>query len=81
MPTRNTTVPPRAALGATHASRIPLGTLPVAAPRERTDPLIRRLALDRLRDLRDDGVTAEYVGRMYGVTGDRILQLEDELRR
>ena len=29
--------------------------------------LIRRLAADRLRDLRDDGVTVAYLARMYGV--------------
>lgn len=29
--------------------------------------LLRRLACDRLRDLRDDGVTVGYIARMYGV--------------
>src|SRR5688500_7390834 len=29
--------------------------------------LLRRLACDRLRDLRDDGVTVGYMARMYGV--------------
>lgn len=29
--------------------------------------LLRRLATDRLRDLRDDGVTVGYMARMYGV--------------
>lgn len=29
--------------------------------------LLRRLASDRLRDLRDDGVTVAYMARMYGV--------------
>lgn len=29
--------------------------------------LLRRLACDRLRDLRDDGVTLAYMARMYGV--------------
>jgi hypothetical protein len=29
--------------------------------------LLRRLAADRLRDLRDDGVTVSYMARMYGV--------------
>ncbi|MBW3571237.1 MAG: hypothetical protein KY467_09030 [Gemmatimonadetes bacterium] len=29
--------------------------------------LLRRLASDRLRDLRDDGVTVAYIARMYGV--------------
>ena len=29
--------------------------------------LLRRLACDRLRDLRDDGVTVGYMARMYDV--------------
>ena len=29
--------------------------------------LLRRLAGDRLRDLRDEGVTVGYMARMYGV--------------
>jgi hypothetical protein len=62
------------------ANRIPLGPLPVVAARDRLDPLVRRLALDRLRDLRDDGVTREYVGRIYGVSAERIRELERELR-
>ncbi|MQA92541.1 MAG: hypothetical protein GEU90_20355 [Gemmatimonas sp.] len=45
------------------------------------DRLIRRLALDRLRDLRDDGVTMAYIGRMYGVSGERMEAVETELRR
>jgi hypothetical protein len=51
------------------ASVTPIRPLPIAA-----DPadaaraaLLRRLASDRLRDLRDDGVTVGYMARMYGV--------------
>jgi hypothetical protein len=46
----------------------------------RNDRLIRTLALDRLRDLRDDGVTLDYIGRMYGVSGERIAAVERDLR-
>lgn len=35
--------------------------------------LLRRLACDRLRDLRDDGVTVGYVARMYGVE-QRVME-------
>lgn len=35
--------------------------------------LLRRLAADRLRDLRDDGVTVGYVARMYGVE-QRVME-------
>ena len=44
------------------------------------ESLIRTLALDRLRDLRDDGVTRNYMGRMYGVSGECMERLEGELR-
>jgi hypothetical protein len=56
-------------------------TLSLVPARSAHEPLLRALALDRLRDLRDDGVTLDYVGRMYGVSGDRVRQLEEELRR
>jgi hypothetical protein len=42
---------------------------------------VRTLALDRIRELHDDGVTMEYVGRMYGVSGEYLEDLETELRR
>jgi hypothetical protein len=42
----------------------PLDADPAAAVRA---GLLRRLAGDRLRDLRDDGVTVGYMARMYGV--------------
>lgn len=40
------------------------------APEE--DTLVLRLAADRLRELRDDGVTLDYVARMYGVGAERM---------
>jgi hypothetical protein len=47
----------------------PLRSLPAHPdPREAARAaLLRRLAADRLRDLRDDGVSGAYVARMYGV--------------
>ncbi|MEX2570938.1 MAG: hypothetical protein WD737_06505 [Gemmatimonadota bacterium] len=53
----------------------------VASSASPHEALIRRLALDRLRDLHDDGVTMDYIGRMYGVSGPRMREIEDELRR
>jgi hypothetical protein len=44
------------------------------------EALVRTLALDRIRELHDDGVTMEYVGRMYGVSGEYLADLESELR-
>lgn len=52
----------------------------VGGQRPQSDRLIRRLALDRLRDLHDDGVTMDYIGRMYDVSGERIAALERDLR-
>jgi hypothetical protein len=43
---------------------LPLDADPADAARAK---LLRRLACDRLRDLRDDGVTVGYMARMYGV--------------
>jgi hypothetical protein len=63
----------------TREPRPPLTLLP-ARDAER-DALVRVLALDRLRDLHDDGVTTEYVGRMYGVPGEYLEALEEDLRR
>ena len=34
--------------------------------------LIAQLAADRLRDLRDDGVSMAYIARMYGVDASTI---------
>ncbi len=41
--------------------------------------LLRRLAADRLRDLRDDGVTTGYMARMYGVHRPVLDELMAEL--
>jgi hypothetical protein len=49
------------------------------AERELRDDLIMRLAADRLRDLRDDGVTMSYVARMYCVDMETLFQISDEL--
>jgi hypothetical protein len=55
--------------------------LPVQPPAERElrDELIMRLAADRLRDLRDDGVTMSYVARMYCVDMETLFRISDEL--
>jgi hypothetical protein len=49
------------------ASVTPIRPLPVDAEDPARARLVRRLAADRLRDLRDDGVTVGYMARMYGV--------------
>ncbi|HEX8691327.1 MAG TPA: hypothetical protein VF746_02705 [Longimicrobium sp.] len=49
------------------------------AGREAREQLVRRLAADRLRDLRDDGVTVAYVARMYGVETAEIERLHGDL--
>jgi hypothetical protein len=59
----------------------PIRALPVeevraADPRER---VIRRLAADRLRDLRDDGLTLAYAARMYGIDAAEMEALQADL--
>jgi hypothetical protein len=49
------------------ASVTPIRPLPVDPHDTERARLLRRLAADRLRDLRDDGVTVGYMARMYGV--------------
>jgi hypothetical protein len=49
---------------------------PEMDPAER---LVRRLAADHLRDLRDDGMTLDYVARIYGVSPERMEILYGEL--
>ena len=58
----------------------PLRVIP-ADPEEnaRREALIHRLAADRLRDLRDDGVTMAYVARMYDVDRALLDSLLDQL--
>lgn len=43
------------------------------------DRLVRRLAADHLRELRDDGVTLAYIARMYGVSTERMERLYEAL--
>jgi hypothetical protein len=59
------------------ASVTPLRPLPHAPdPGEAARAaLLRRLAADRLRDLRDDGVTVGYVARMYGVDREAMEEI------
>lgn len=47
--------------------------------REARERLIHALAADRLRDLRDEGVTLAYVARMYGVDAAEMESVEAEL--
>lgn len=49
------------------ASVTPIRPLPVDPDADERARLLRRLAADRLRDLRDDGVTIAYMARMYDV--------------
>lgn len=50
------------------ASVTPIRALPLDPdPAVEQARLLRRLAADRLRELRDDGVTPGYIARMYGV--------------
>ena len=50
------------------ASVTPIRPLPdLDAAGDARARLLRRLASDRLRDLRDDGVTVGYMARLYGV--------------
>jgi hypothetical protein len=67
-------------LSAVEAAPRPIRALPVTTVEpDPTEALIRRLAADRLRDLRDDGVTMAYVARMYGVETTLIERLQGEL--
>jgi hypothetical protein len=55
------------------------GRVPRAPEPEPVERLIRSLAADHLRELRDDGVTIDYVARMYGVSAERMEILYAEL--
>jgi len=60
----------------------PIRALPVEEVVEIPDPreaVIRRMAADRLRDLRDDGLTLAYAARMYGIGAEEMAALEAEL--
>ncbi len=59
---------------------------PRTRPSDERDPaaeartlLMLRLAADRLRDLRDDGVTFGYIARMYDVPTETIERVYGEL--
>jgi hypothetical protein len=70
-----------AAPAATPAAR-PIRALPIEEVEEIPDPretVIRRRAADRLRDLRDDGLTLAYAARMYGIDAAEMEALEAEL--
>lgn len=49
------------------------------AERDARERLIRLLAADHLRELRDDGVTPAYVAKMYGVDGELLEHVCEEL--
>jgi hypothetical protein len=55
---------------------LPIEEVEVPDPREL---VIRRLAADRLRDLRDDGLTLAYAARMYGIDSAEMEALEADL--
>jgi hypothetical protein len=74
------TVPaPSARSAATSATIHPLPRTAVAEA-VATDRVIRLLAADRIRDLRDDGVTEAYIARMYEVDEEALAAvIRDEL--
>ena len=47
--------------------------------REARERLVHALAADRLRDLRDEGVTLAYVAKMYGVEREEMEAVQAEL--
>lgn len=63
------------------ASVTPIRSLPTGPSAEEAAraALLRRLAADRLRDLRDDGVTVAYIARMYGVDRARMDETMEAL--
>ncbi|HEX2204067.1 MAG TPA: hypothetical protein VHG91_12240 [Longimicrobium sp.] len=78
---RNGAEPALAALDTAPPAPRPIRVLPAgdAAESATRERLVRRLAADRLRDLRDDGVTLAYVARMYGVDPGDLERLQAEL--
>jgi hypothetical protein len=67
-------------LESTPAPARPIRALPVTEIEpDPAEALIRRLAADHLRELRDDGVTLGYVARMYGVEPALVERLHSEL--
>ena len=53
----------------------PIRPLPRDSADTERGQLLRRLAADRLRDLRDDGVTVGYMARMYGVEQELMEEM------
>jgi hypothetical protein len=56
-------------------SAVPRTLHAVSQPGETLSPqdsVILRLAADRLRDLRDEGLTAACIGRMYGLESEEL---------
>lgn len=53
----------------------PIRPLPLEPEETERARLVRRLAADRLRDLRDDGVTVAYMARMYGVDHELMEEM------
>lgn len=53
----------------------PIRPLPLDTAETDRARLVRRLAADRLRDLRDDGVTVAYMARMYGVEPELMEEM------
>jgi hypothetical protein len=70
----------RDSLGETRPVRRPFARPLGPRTAEPSQALIRRLALDRLRELHDDGVTMGYIARMYGVSESAMRATESELR-
>lgn len=57
------------------ASVTPIRPLPADTQDTERGRLLRRLAADRLRELRDDGVTISYMARMYGVEQGQMEEM------
>lgn len=67
---------PATSLGARSIRALPVEMVELPDTR---DAVIRRLAADRLRDLRDDGLTLAYAARMYGIDTPEMESIEAEL--
>jgi hypothetical protein len=74
------TVPAPSARSAATSATIHLLPRPAGPDAVATGRLIRLLAADRIRDLRDDGVTDAYIARMYEVDEEALATvIRDEL--
>ena len=61
------------------ATVTPIRPLPFGDDDSGRARLLRRLAADRLRDLRDDGVTVGYMARMYEVDQGMVEEMISDL--